>query len=58
MDIFEALEHLRQQHDDHQVAAYEQLMESSQIDDVAVMWAYSAGLMHAIRTMEDVVGRR
>lgn len=54
-EVFAALELLREQHDSHQVAAYSQLMESSDIDDVAVMWSYSAGLMHAIRTIEDAI---
>lgn len=46
---------LREQHDDHMQVAYQLLIDGADVRDVNVMWGYGAGLMHAIRTIEDAM---
>lgn len=56
--IQEALDGLIGQHDEHMVDAYAQLKSGCEPSEIAVQWAYGAGLQHAIRTIQDALNRR
>lgn len=45
---------LMHEHDEHMKQTYTNFMSG---DDVSNMWAYGAGLQHAIRSMQDVLAR-
>lgn len=44
------IETLVRQHDEHMKHAYKLFLEG---EEVAELWAYGAGLQHAIRTLQD-----
>ena len=56
--VEEYLEHLVQQHDDHMQAAYSRLVDGVDPEELAISWAYGAGLLHAIRTIQEALKER
>ena len=52
INIKESVNRLIYEHDEHMRLAYSHFMAG---EDATAMWAYAAGLLHAIRTLEDVL---
>jgi hypothetical protein len=50
MTLQDIIDDLVMQHDEHMKHTYGQLMIS---EDINVLWAYGAGLLHAIRTLQE-----
>ena len=50
-DIHSVIDDLVRQHDEHMKHAYKLFLEG---EEVAELWAYGAGLQHAIRTIQDL----
>ena len=52
IDLHQLINMLVYEHDEHMKTAYSSFMSG---EDVSTMWAYGAGLQHAIRTLQDAV---
>ena len=51
-EILAILDELTRQHDEHMKHAYTLFLTG---EDVSELWAYGAGLQHAIRSLQDVL---
>lgn len=54
--LSEALQLLREQHDENQKAAYDMLISGDEMN--REVYSYGSGMLHAIRTIEDATGGR
>lgn len=53
-DLHQLINMLVYEHDEHMKQTYTNFMSG---DDVSSMWAYGAGLQHAIRSLQDIMER-
>lgn len=53
----EVIDHLQEEHDRHMRQAYDRLFDGADADEMAPLWAYAAGMLHAIRTIESEMRR-
>ena len=51
-ELQKLLDQLTHEHDEHMKHAYEQFVGG---EDPATLWAYGAGLFHAMRRLEDFI---
>lgn len=51
--IHECLNRLTEELDNNNELAYRNLCDGAQPEDLAPLWAYGAGLRHAIRTIQE-----
>lgn len=54
-DLQELIDQLIVEHDEHMLETYSQLASGAESSELAVKWAYGAGLQHTIRRLQAFV---